>query len=132
MAEFTLPQPLRTRRGEVRKVGVELEFTGVTLSDAVREAFGGELRQDHEHRYTVAVPSLGEFEVTFDSSLLSDKRYEQVLDKLGLSLGVGVKHALESVLRTVGEAVLPLEISTPRKLKNPDHTTANCGGNELV
>jgi len=29
-------------------------------------------------------------------------------------------------------ATAPLESSTPRKLKKPDHTTANCGGSELV
>ena len=29
-------------------------------------------------------------------------------------------------------ATAPLESSTPRKLKKPDHTTAKCGGSELV
>src|SRR5918912_3299572 len=116
MAEFTLPSPLRNSKGEVRTVGVELEFGGLSLpeaAEAVREAFGGQLRQDHEHRYTVTVPSLGEFEVTFDSSLLSNKRHEQVVDNLGVPLGEGVKGAVETVLRTVGDTILPLEVSTP-------------------
>ena len=29
-------------------------------------------------------------------------------------------------------ATAPLESNTPRKLKKPDHTTAKCGGSELV
>ncbi len=30
------------------------------------------------------------------------------------------------------KATAPEEISTPRKLKKPDHTTANCAGKEWV
>jgi hypothetical protein len=94
-------------------VGVELEFGGLELheaAEAVRDAFGGEVRRDHEHRFTVAT-DLGEFEVTFDSSLLSKKKYEAFVERLGL--GDGVKGAVEGVLRRLGGAVLPLEISTP-------------------
>src|SRR4051794_8452651 len=111
MTEFAQPCPLRTRKGEVRKVGVELEFSGTSLpeaAEAVREAYGGELRQDHEHRYALVAPELGEFEITFDSSLLSDKRYEEVLGGLGIPLSDGVKGVVESVLRTVGGTFLPL------------------------
>jgi hypothetical protein len=81
-------------------------------AEAVRAAYGGELRQSHEHRFTV-LTGLGEFEVTFDSSLLSDKRYAQVLDRLGLPIGESVKDAVEGVLRRIGEQFLPLEVSTP-------------------
>ena len=113
MGEFVRPHPLRNSRGKVRRVGVELEFGGLSLpeaAEAVRAAFGGEVRQDHEHRYTV-VTDLGEFDVTFDSSLLSKKKYEQLIDRL--SLGDTVKGAVESVLLRLGGAVLPLEIGTP-------------------
>jgi hypothetical protein len=113
MGEFVLPHPLRNSRGEVRRVGVELEFGGMSLpeaAEAVRAAFGGRSRQDHEHRYTVAT-DLGEFDVTFDSSLLSKKKYEQFLDRVGL--GGMVKGAVEGVLTRLGGAVLPLEIGTP-------------------
>ena len=116
MTDFALPHPPRTRRGDYRRVGVELEFSGMSLpeaAEAVREAFGGELRQDHEYRYTLATPDLGEFEITFDSSLLSDKRYNQVLDHLGVPVPDGVRGLVESVLKTVGDAILPLEVGTP-------------------
>src|SRR4051812_39495325 len=112
MDGFTLPHPLHTLRGEVRKVGVEIEFGGLSLADAaeaVRAAYAGELRQDHEHRYTVTT-ALGTFEIPFDSTLLSDKRYAQVLDRLGLPVGGGVKEAVEGALRRIGESFLPLEV----------------------
>lgn len=113
MGEFELPHPLLTSGGQVRRVGVELEFGGLELAEAaeaVREAFGGDVRRDHEHRYTVAT-DLGEFDVTFDSSLLSKRKYEEYLERLGL--GERAKGAVEGVLRRVGGSVLPLEIGTP-------------------
>jgi hypothetical protein len=113
MAEYVLPHPLRNRRGEVRKVGVELEFGGMSLpeaAEAVRAAFDGTLRQEHEHRYAVTT-ALGEFDVAFDSSLLSDKKYAALVERLGL--GEGVKGAVEGVLRKIGDAILPLEVGTP-------------------
>src|SRR5918993_1761234 len=115
MPEYVLPEPLRNHRGEVRKVGVELEFGGVSLPDAaeaIRAAFDGQLRQDHEHRFFVAT-DLGEFEVTYDSSLLSDKRYAELLDRLPIPVGDGVKHAVEGVLKRIGTAILPLEVGPP-------------------
>lgn len=115
MDGFVLPEPLRNRRGDVRRVGVEIEFGGVSLPDAaeaIRAAYGGELRQDHEHRFTV-LTHLGEFEVTFDSSLLSDKKYEQVLERLGVPVTDGVKDAVEGALRRIGGTFLPLEVGTP-------------------
>lgn len=115
MDGFELPDPVENSRGEVRRVGVEIEFGGLALPDAaeaVRVAYGGELHQDHEHRYTVTTP-LGKFEVTFDSSLLSDKKYEHVLDRLGLGGSEGVKDVVEGALRRIGGAFLPLEIGSP-------------------
>ena len=115
MDDYATPCPLHTRRGEVRRVGVEIEFGGVSLPDAaeaVRAAYGGTARQDHEHRFTVATP-LGDFDVTFDSSLLSDKKYEQVLDRIGLPAGGPVQGAVEGTLRRIGGAFLPLEVGTP-------------------
>jgi hypothetical protein len=111
---FASPCPLRNRRGEVRRVGVELEFAGIELreaSEAVRAAYGGEVRQEHEHRYAVTVPALGEFDVTYDTSLLSQKKLDAIAG--GLPLGETVKGAVESVLRRLGGGVLALEIGTP-------------------
>jgi hypothetical protein len=116
MTEFLMPIPPRTRRGDLRRVGVELEFSGMSLpqaAEAVRESFGGLLRQEHEYRYTLAGTEFGDFDVTFDASLLREKRYEEALGRLGVPMPDGVKGFVESVLRTVGGAFLPLEISTP-------------------
>jgi hypothetical protein len=112
MPEFAPPRPLRNSRGELRRVGVELEFGGMTpreAAEAVRAAFGGDIRQDHEHRFAV-VTDLGEFEVTYDSYLLS-KKPEEAADHSAVEKGA--KGAFEWVVRQLGGTVLPLEIGTP-------------------
>lgn len=114
MDVFVPPEPVVNRRGKVRKVGVEIEFGGVSLpeaAEAIRAAYDGTLRQDHEHRFTVST-HLGDFEVTFDSSLLSDKKFEHVLERLGLATQ-GVKEVVEGALRRLTGRLLPLEVATP-------------------
>lgn len=114
MGAFAPPQPLRNRRGAVRRVGVELEFGGLSLAaavDAVRAAFGGTVRQDHENRYTV-VADLGEFEITYDTPLLSGQPGSGAGEDAS-ALQKGVKDATGWVLRQLGGTVLPLEVSTP-------------------
>jgi len=113
MSPFVPPCPLRNRRGEVRRVGVEIEFAGMSLeaaADAVRAAFGGEARRDHEHRFTVAT-DLGEFDVTYDTHLLSNQPAGGSAE--ASPLVKGVKGAVDWVVRQLGGSVLPLEVSTP-------------------
>lgn len=113
MGEFAPPRPLRNSRGEVRRVGVELEFGGMTpleAAEAMRAAFGGEIRQDHENRFAV-VTDLGEFEVTYDSYLLSNKAKAPAEERSAVE--EGAKGAFEWVVRQLGGTVLPLEIGTP-------------------
>ena len=113
MGEFVLPQPLLTDRGEVRRVGVELEFAGMSLeaaAEAVCSAFDGAMRQDHEHRYFVTT-DLGEFEITYDTALLREQKAARTVQRFGL--GQWVKTASEWVLRKLSDAALPLEVSTP-------------------
>ena len=116
MTEFALPQPLYNHQGEIRKVGVELEFLGMSLleaAQAVRESFGGELRQAEDKCFRVATPAFGEFEVTFDSPLLRNDGRESGSEPKSSVLGEVVKDAAHAVLRRIGASFLPLEISTP-------------------
>ncbi len=115
MGQFACAQPILNCRGETRCVGIELEFGGVTLQtavEAVHEAYGGTIQQEHEYRYTVAT-SLGEFDVTFDTSLLSEKKHLELLGDFGLGIGESIREAIERLLRGVGGAILPLEVATP-------------------
>jgi hypothetical protein len=110
---FPPPCPLHTDDGRIRRVGVELEFGGMSreaATEAVIEAFGGEARRDHEHRFTVFT-DLGDFDVTYDTALLYEPEGARLLDRIGL--GEGIKNAAEWLLKQFGGGVLPLEIGTP-------------------
>lgn len=116
MDAFAFPCPLYNTHGEIRGVGVELEFHGMTLlqaAKAVHEAFGGEMRRDHKHCIMVASPSFGDFEVTFDAAMLKRADREPEADASTFGIGEAAKGAAQAVLRQIGKAILPLEIGTP-------------------
>ncbi|MGG7566894.1 amidoligase family protein [Rhodovulum sp. DZ06] len=64
-----LPRP-DTTEGEPRRVGVEIEFGGLTVEDAVRAArkvFGdAEIDRQSQHHQTLADPELGDFTLELD------------------------------------------------------------------
>ncbi len=63
------PNP-ETADGKIRRVGVELEFGGVTAECAaqiVQSVYGGEIKALSEHRYKVDTPDFSEFVIEVDS-----------------------------------------------------------------
>ena len=105
-----LPGRLRNARGEIRRVGFEIEFGGLELEPAGRAlaeavegrlALTGELTAEVESRW-------GTFGLELDSSFFQRRAYGAYLDGLG-ALGRG----LERALIRLGEVVIPFEIVTP-------------------
>ncbi|GLQ30758.1 amidoligase family protein [Litoribrevibacter albus] len=68
-----MPPVIRTQQGQIRKVGVELEFVGIELSaavDAVVECFGGSILANSDYDIRVKDSRLGSFRIEYDSSYL--------------------------------------------------------------
>lgn len=106
---FKLPPRLYTRDRRVRRVGVEIEFGGVSLADATKilvERTRGRARSVHPHVAEVHTDH-GVYRVEFDSSFFKKKKYAVYLETLGLGRG------FETALRKLGELVIPFEIVTP-------------------
>src|SRR3954447_11772863 len=83
---FLLPPQVRNARGEVRKAGFELEYTGVSLNlsaTLVRTVFGGEHVCDTTFVHRVRGTPYGKFSVEIDTTVLKDKTYEKPLRALG-------------------------------------------------
>jgi len=104
------PEPNRTD-GAPRRVGVEIEFTGIDAHDAarlVRHVHGGEIEVVDEHRYKVRGTSLGDFTVELDwfAAHAGDRQHPR-----------GKLRELEDKLRAavgeVGSLVMPFEVSCP-------------------
>lgn len=70
---FELPSRIDKRDGSPRRVGVEIEFSGITLDEtaaALRSALGGELGAETAAERLVKVESLGEFAIELDWAFL--------------------------------------------------------------
>ena len=116
MTAQRLPPILQTDDGRPRRVGVEIEFTGVDTEAAaglVQTLFGGAIETLDKHRLAVRQTRFGDFEVELDASFAHPTTSEGGAgeDEAGLS------SELEAKLRaTVGDLAsvwLPIEIVGP-------------------
>src|SRR4051812_27671507 len=100
---FHLPPAMRNARGEVRKAGFELEYSGVSLNlsgTIVRTVFGGEHVAKTTFVHRVRGTRFGEFQVEIDTRVLKDKTYEKPLRAIGLDPAKLTGRWLEEALLT--------------------------------
>lgn len=113
---IALPPILKNAQGQPRKVGFEIEFTGVSLAETaaiVLQIFPGEARPIHRNRIVINSPAYGEFVVELDVKLL--QRLSQELQQMGNdeNLDVQLKQLTVDVLSPVLATFAPTEIVTP-------------------
>ncbi|MCF8005656.1 MAG: amidoligase family protein [Chromatiaceae bacterium] len=115
--KLAMPPLVNTSAGHERRVGVEIELSGLTLSetaDLVQEtlfgADGGEML--HPGRYEVALRGdpAGDWEIELDFAYLKALgRRERNED----DLGGAVEGLAEDLLRLVAERIVPVEVISP-------------------
>lgn len=90
--------------GQRRRVGVEIEFAGVSVraaAEAVRHQFGGALRWEGAHRAHVEDTAFGAFRVEIDMNLA-----HRILE-------TDAERSLRDAVVEVSSAVVPVEIVCP-------------------
>ncbi|MDP1665455.1 MAG: amidoligase family protein [Methylobacter sp.] len=112
-SNFFLP-PISTKAsGEMRRVGVELEFSGLTLENIARlinEQFGGTVIINSAYENTITGTSLGDFKVELDFQYLKEKgRYKQDTEDFLSQLD----EWSELIVRMAAEQIVPFEIVSP-------------------
>jgi len=119
------PPIARNASGVVRRVGVEIEFAGLSPERAaklVREHFGGDMEPgDTEFMFTVAGTRWGEFRIELDTRFVHpEKNLGDVLEESALPVSeesVQVGHALDSHVREwvgkISAGIVPTEIVSP-------------------
>lgn len=108
-----LPELVRSFRDAPRRVGVELEFGGISpeaTATIVAETLGGTVREVSEYEYEVRSTELGNFGVEVDLRLL--KRMGRELAEHGEE-GRELMRFSADVLGAVASAVVPVEVVTP-------------------
>ncbi|MDW6094826.1 amidoligase family protein [Vibrio rhizosphaerae] len=105
---FKMPPITETANGDVRKVGFELEFTGLTLEQAIEplcSSLGGQVEQRSAVEFRVRTDDLGTFNIELDWDFLKRKA------KTAWQKDDG--HQLVDLLHQAALPVVPLEIVSP-------------------
>jgi hypothetical protein len=116
---FELPPLTSTADGRVRKVGVEVEFAGLSVQEAtdlVRSLYGGVPEEKTRFTTELAGSSLGDFRIEIDSMPLKRQGYKAFLDKI--HAGETVTEVVEDVMESVIRTWVPTEIvSAPIEMR---------------
>ncbi|WP_456450792.1 amidoligase family protein [Hydrogenimonas sp.] len=111
--------PIRTNAsGETRRVGFELEYSGLTLTKSaalVLKKLGGRIEVVNPYHYKIRDTELGTFTLVLDFQFLIQSGLQKWLHSVGLdqALDAETVRALERFVATLSEAVVPYEITTP-------------------
>ncbi len=110
---FPLPPLLRTSEGELRKVGVELEMSGIDLdrlAHIAAEYLGCQIERTSRYERTLAGDPAGAWVVELDFRLLKKLGREQ---RQADDLGDELMTSAEEVLKWVAESLVPHELVSP-------------------
>lgn len=111
----------RTQRfdGTPRKIGLELEYTGLGLEDsvdAVRKVFGGHPQQLDRYRYVLKDIPLGDFTVELDMKLMHQLQAQKG-NPSGSEAQLRLTEAADTLLNPLVTRLSPTEIITPPLLE---------------
>ena len=115
-AKIERPPRETNHAGDVRRVGVELEFAAVTARDAariVRRVFGGTVKVIDHHRFAILETRLGDFRSELDSQFLHRTEMEAEAPTGLQVLMANFQDAFHGVLGDIGSALIPCEIVCP-------------------
>ncbi|MBC7172250.1 MAG: amidoligase family protein, partial [Polyangiaceae bacterium] len=110
------PPRERTPTGEVRRVGIEVEFGSLGLDQAltiVASVLGGEIARASPSQGEVKGTPFGSFAVELDSKPLKDRAYLRPLASMGIEKGSSLADQIEASLLRVARELVPIEIVTP-------------------
>jgi hypothetical protein len=117
-APYAAPPRPRNARGELRKVGLELELGRLSLEqtlEIIRAGLGGNVALESRTEGSVHDTPFGTFHVEFDHSILKTRSYLRPLERLGLiddEDSPGAQRVESAVLHVAAE-IVPIEVVTP-------------------
>ncbi|WP_228779224.1 amidoligase family protein [Methylobacter sp. BlB1] len=110
---FLLPPISTTASGDMRRVGVELEFAGLPIEDItrlIREQFGGTILVNSAYENTITGTCLGDFRVELDFQYLKKKGRNKLDPEAPFAL---LDEWSEQLVRLAAEQIVPFEIVSP-------------------
>lgn len=121
MTEFhppiPLPPDLYNEQGEIRRVGIELEFTGLELdqiTSLVQSVLGGEIKKYNRYEAQVLDTRIGTVRVEFDALLFREMKVHNFFKDLELEMiGESEIDNLEQVIASIASLLVPYELVFP-------------------
>jgi hypothetical protein len=115
--EFLQPPLRHNGAGELRKVGFELEYAGLTLTKSaaiVLKEVGGVVDIINPYHYKIRDTRYGTFTLVLDFQFLVESGLEKWLHAIGLDQALEKEtiEAIERFIADLSETVVPYEIST--------------------
>lgn len=115
--DFVEPPWTSNPDGEPRRVGVEMEMTGLkpgAMADAVSAVVGGRAETESAFVTHVVDTEFGDFRIELDADVLTSRSYQRYLTELGIDIGKGdQREQFESLISRIAGLVVPLELVGP-------------------
>ncbi len=116
--KFWMPPVTKNVAGETRRVGFELEYSGVTLKKSAAillKEIGGHIKIINPYHYKIEQTPYGSFTLILDFQFLVESGLEKWLHAVGLDRALEPEaiDAIERFIADISEAVVPYEVSTP-------------------
>ncbi len=115
-----LPPRLENRSGKPRKMGLEIEFSGLTIDriiSLVRMCYGGETESESDYKKYVRNTRLGDFTIEMDWILLQKMAKTDYFRSIGKEIGIEIdsrwQKTAERMLASTAEPFVPYEVSFP-------------------
>ncbi len=115
-----MPPVQNNEQGEPRKMGLELEFSGLTIDRIVSlvvMCYGGDVESESDYKKYVRDTRLGDFTVELDWVLLQKIARTDYAGQLGKEIGFDIdprwQKWVEKLLASTVEPFVPYEISFP-------------------
>lgn len=109
--------PVKNEAGNTRKIGYELEFSGIKLKQAaqlIQSLYGGSVTRKHRYRYEVEDTVFGNFRVELDARNLRRMANENAFTKWGIDFDEQTgTNSIEDMVDRLAQTVVPLEIVMP-------------------
>lgn len=112
--DFFTPPSKAGENGEIRRVGVELEFAAVSAkasAEVVKSLFGGEIREKDPHRFEVVDTPFGKFTCELDSQYVHDVPGAEKEDPSGLK--ARLRRGFQEIFGDVSSLLVPCEVVCP-------------------
>jgi hypothetical protein len=109
---WPLPQQIQTAKGQIRRLGVEIEFTGMEIDaivDVIISLYGGKTAAISDYEINVIESSLGDFGVELDFSYIKriSRERREAADNNDL------EELAEAIVGAIAKQLVPFEVVAP-------------------